>query len=181
MPLSEFEIIERYFSACGVKRSDVGFGVGDDAALVDVPSGVELVVAIDTLVEGVHFPADTPAHAIGHKALAVNLSDLAAMGADPAWFTLALTLPVADEGWLGQFSTGMGELAVEHGMQLIGGDTARGSATGPGRRALPRGGAGSRRRLARNRELETLPQGEAPGRARAHADGVPGSLQTVVK
>jgi len=95
---SEFELIRRYFtrSAAG----DVLLGVGDDAALLQPPPGEVLAVTVDTLVAGRHFPLDTPPAAIGHKALAVNLSDLAAMGAAPRWFLLALTLPQADEAFL---------------------------------------------------------------------------------
>src|SRR5215472_9028215 len=106
MALSEFALIERYFRRCGAQRSDVRLGVGDDAALLGVPAGSELVAAIDTLVAGVHFPHGSPPASIGHRALAVNLSDLAAMGARPAWALLALTLPQAEEPWLEEFATG---------------------------------------------------------------------------
>ena len=126
MALSEFALIERYFRSCGVPRADVILGVGDDAALLRVPAGCELVAATDTLVAGVHFPQDSPADSIGHRSLAVNLSDLAAMGARPAWALLALTLPQADEAWLGEFATGLGELARSHEVALVGGDTTRG-------------------------------------------------------
>ncbi len=129
MSLSEFQLIERYFSACGVGRPDVIVGVGDDAALVTVAPGQQLALAIDTLVAGVHFPPDVAPADLGHKALAVNLSDLAAMGAEPAWATLALTLPEVDESWLAGFATGFAALAVQHGVQLIGGDTTRGPLT----------------------------------------------------
>src|SRR5579872_3206458 len=95
--LSEFDLIERYFRGCGAKRADVHVGVGDDAAILDCPAGVELVAAVDTLVAGVHFPHGSAPASIGHRSLAVNLSDLAAMGARPAWALLALTLPEADE------------------------------------------------------------------------------------
>jgi len=124
--LSEFALIERYFRSCGAQRTDVALGVGDDAALLRVPAGCELVAATDTLVAGVHFPQDSPADSIGHRSLAVNLSDLAAMGARPAWALLALTLPQADEAWLGEFATGLGELARSHEVALVGGDTTRG-------------------------------------------------------
>ena len=126
MALSEFALIERYFRSCGAQRTDVALGVGDDAALLRVPVGCELVAATDTLVAGVHFPQDSPADSIGHRSLAVNLSDLAAMGARPAWALLALTLPQADEAWLGEFATGLGELARSHEVALVGGDTTRG-------------------------------------------------------
>ncbi len=106
MSLSEFELIERYFRGCGAKRADVRLGVGDDAAILRVSAGRELVAAIDTLVDGVHFPHGSPPASVGHRALAVNLSDLAAMGARPAWALLALTLPQADEPWLAEFAAG---------------------------------------------------------------------------
>jgi thiamine-monophosphate kinase len=126
MSLSEFNLIERYFSARGVRRDDVALGVGDDCALLRVPEGMELAVSIDTLVEGVHYPAGTDAAAVGHKALAVGLSDLAAMGAEPAWATLALSLPAADEVWLHGFAAGLFALASRYQVQLVGGDTVRG-------------------------------------------------------
>jgi thiamine-monophosphate kinase len=122
---SEFDLIARYFTPAR-QRSDVALGVGDDAALLNPPAGQQLVMAVDTLVAGVHYPLDTDPHAIGHKALAVNLSDMAAMGAEPAWATLALTLPEADEAWIGSFAEGFFALAQEHGVQLVGGDTTRG-------------------------------------------------------
>jgi thiamine-monophosphate kinase len=126
MPLSEFDLIERYFGHCGASRSDVRLGVGDDAALLQCPPGMELVAAVDTLVAGVHFPPDCPAGSVGHRALAVNLSDLAAMGARPAWALLALTLPSVDEAWLGEFAAGFTALAHAHQVALVGGDTTRG-------------------------------------------------------
>ncbi len=126
MALSESTLIERYFRACGAQRADVALGIGDDAALVSVPAGCELVATTDTLVEGVHFPHGSPPGSIGHRALAVNLSDIAAMGARPAWALLALTLPRADESWLTEFAAGLGGLAREHRVALIGGDTTQG-------------------------------------------------------
>jgi len=126
MGLSEFALIERYFRSVGAQRADVTLGVGDDAAVLRVPPGSELVAATDTLVAGVHFPQDSAADSIGHRALAVNLSDLAAMGARPAWALLALTMPEADEAWLGEFARGLGELAHSHEVALVGGDTTRG-------------------------------------------------------
>jgi thiamine-monophosphate kinase len=125
-PNSEFELIRRYFATQGVVRDDVVIGIGDDGAVLRVPAGKELVVSIDTLVSGVHFPESTPARAIGHKALAVNLSDMAAMAADPAWATLALTLPYVDDRWLAEFSAGFLELASRFNVQLVGGDVTRG-------------------------------------------------------
>ena len=126
MSSSEFDIIRRYFIDQKTSRADVGLGIGDDAALLQPPSGQSLVVSVDTLVSGVHFSIDTTPNAIGHKALAVNLSDMAAMGAEPAWFTLAITLPEANESWLTHFSQGLFALASEHNVQLVGGDTTRG-------------------------------------------------------
>ncbi len=126
MAAPEFEIIRRWFTPAGPGRDDVIAGVGDDAALLAVPAGYELVVCMDTLVAGIHFPADTAPAAIGHKALAVNLSDLAAMGAEPAWATLSLTLPENDTSWLEQFSRGFFALASHYKVQLVGGDITRG-------------------------------------------------------
>ncbi len=129
MAVSEFEIIETYFSHTGTPREDVVLGVGDDCALLRTPPGQLLAVSIDTLVEGVHFFAGTDPEALGHKALAVNLSDLAAAGASPAWATLALTLPDNDTAWLKAFSAGFATLAERFGVQLVGGDTTRGPLT----------------------------------------------------
>jgi len=125
MSLGEFDIIGRYFAKHDLRR-DVLLGVGDDAAVMDVPPGRKLVVAVDTVVEGVHFPAATAAFDIGYRALAVNLSDLAAMGAQPSWMTLSLSLPHADEPWLERFAAGLFELADAHDVVLIGGDTVKG-------------------------------------------------------
>ena len=125
MPLGEFDLIERYFSRGGGRR-DVLLGVGDDAALLEPPSGFALAAAVDTLVEGRHFLPDAPPDSIGHQALAVNLSDLAAMGADPAWALLSLSLPESDESWLKSFAAGLYALADSHGVALVGGDTVRG-------------------------------------------------------
>jgi thiamine-monophosphate kinase len=124
--LSEFGLIDRYFRNCGAKRADVRLGVGDDAALLDSPAGCDLVAAIDTLVDGVHFPHGCPATSVGHRVLAVNLSDLAAMGARPAWALLALTLPNIDEAWLEGFADGFADLAHAHDVALVGGDTTSG-------------------------------------------------------
>jgi len=129
MALSEFALIDRYFRNCGIKRTDVRLGVGDDAALLDSPAGCDLVAAIDTLVDGVHFPHGCPAASVGHRVLAVNLSDLAAMGAKPAWALLALTLPKIDEAWLSEFAAGFSELARAHDVALVGGDTTSGPLT----------------------------------------------------
>lgn len=130
MGLGEFELIERYFrrpaEAQRVRRDDVPLGIGDDAAVLDVPAGRQLVAALDALVEGRHFPAGCEPRSIGHRALAVNLSDLAAMGATPAWCLLSLTLPAADEQFLAAFARGMLDLAEAHEMALVGGDTTGG-------------------------------------------------------
>ena len=126
MSESEFEIIRRYFMRQSLKREDVITGIGDDAAVLQVPVGQELVVSVDTLVAGVHFPENTPAAAIGHKSLAVNLSDLAAMGATPAWVTLALTMPGNNSTWIDEFSRAFCALADRYRVQLVGGDTTRG-------------------------------------------------------
>lgn len=129
MPPGEFELIERYFTRRGAHREDVLAGVGDDGALVAVPAGATLVLAADSIVEGAHFPAGFDARFVGHRALAVNLSDLAAMGAEPAWALLAVTLPAADEHWLSGFAAGLDTLARRHGVALVGGDTTRGPLT----------------------------------------------------
>ena len=150
MPVTEFELIQRYFSRIGKPRTDVALGIGDDAALLNPPAGQQLVIATDTLVQGVHFPTNTLPYYIGWKALAVNLSDLAAMGAEPAWFTLALTLPESSDAWLTEFSRGLFDLADQYGLSLVGGDTTRGPLTVtvqiagyvPTGQALLRAGAG---------------------------------------
>ncbi len=129
MALGEFQLIERFFTRQRVKRDDVALGVGDDCALLRMPSDARLAVTMDTLVEGRHFPQGTDPAALGHKALAVNLSDLAAMGAEPAWITLSLSLPSVDEAWLDAFAGGLFQLAEAHGVQLVGGDTVRGPLT----------------------------------------------------
>jgi thiamine-monophosphate kinase len=130
MPPGEFELIERYFRAPALaecaRRGDVPLGIGDDAAVLDVPAGRQLVAALDALVEGRHFPRGAPARSIGHRALAANLSDLAAMGATPAWFLLSLTMPAVDEEFLAEFAAGMLALAGRHGVALVGGDTTGG-------------------------------------------------------
>ena len=124
--MSEFNIIRDYFD-WQPRPADLTLGIGDDAALVSIPVGMELVVSVDTSNAGIHFPLDTPPHAIGYKSLAVNLSDLAAMGAIPKWFTLAISLPEANPIWLSEFARGLRELAEQHQIYLIGGDTTRGA------------------------------------------------------
>ena len=102
-------------------------GIGDDCAVIDTDTQQQLVTTVDTLIAGVHFPSQTSPADIAYKALAVNLSDLAAMGATPYYFTLALTLPTLDEEWLERFSSALKALATEHNIQLIGGDTSKGA------------------------------------------------------
>ncbi|MBK0001304.1 thiamine-phosphate kinase [Erwinia sp. S38] len=126
MDCGEFELIARYFDRVTSSRRDVEKGIGDDCALLSVPEKQSLAISTDTLVAGIHFLADIHPADLGYKALAVNLSDLAAMGADPAWLTLALTLPKVDESWLESFSDSLFELLDYYDMQLIGGDTTRG-------------------------------------------------------
>jgi thiamine-monophosphate kinase len=125
MPLGEFELIARYFAKQSSRR-DVLLGIGDDAAVVDVPADRKLVVAMDTIVEDIHFPNATSARDIGYRSLAVNLSDLAAMGAEPAWFTLSLSMPTNNDEWVEAFAEGLFALADEHNVALIGGDTVKG-------------------------------------------------------
>lgn len=123
--MSEFDIIDLIADTLDAKRGALE-GVGDDGAVLDVPQGRQLVVATDTMVEGVHFEAGTSPGDIGYKALAVNLSDLAAMGAQPAWFLMALTLSDMDPGWVRAFAGGMRELADRSAIRLVGGDVTSG-------------------------------------------------------
>ncbi|MBL8383594.1 MAG: thiamine-phosphate kinase, partial [Burkholderiales bacterium] len=123
---SEFELIERHFTRTARRAR---LGVGDDCALFAGPAGHETVVTTDLLASGTHFLADTDPRRLGHKALAVNLSDLAAMGATPRYFLLALALPEARTEWIEPFAAGMFALAERHGVELIGGDTTRGALT----------------------------------------------------
>ena len=122
----EFSIIEQYFGNIGRSVSPVVLGIGDDAAVVGLPPNQQLVLSMDTLISGVHFATDTGPADIAYKALAVNLSDLAAMGAEPAWFLLSLSLENDDPQWLSQFADGLKQTADAFGLQLIGGDTCRG-------------------------------------------------------
>jgi thiamine-monophosphate kinase len=129
MSLDEQAIIERFFRHLGAVRTDVVLGIGDDAALLRAKPGCELVQTTDALVEHVHFlPGGSP-RSLGHRALAVNLSDIAAMGATPAWALLALTLPEIDETWLGEFAAGFGTLARAHEVALVGGNLSQGPLT----------------------------------------------------
>lgn len=127
--MEEFSLIQKYFEQLTSKRDDVELGIGDDCALLIPPPDQTLAVSIDTLVEGVHFFPDADPENLAYKSLAVGLSDLAAMGAKPAWFSLALTLPEVDEMWLKAFSMGLAKLANEQDLQLIGGDTTQGPLT----------------------------------------------------
>lgn len=129
MALSEFSLIEQYFSKLTGQRDDVLLGIGDDCALLQCPADKQLAVSIDTMVENVHFFDDISPEALGYKSLAVNLSDLAAMGAEPAWFTLALTLPESNDSWLADFASGLAKAAASSQIQLVGGDTTRGPRT----------------------------------------------------
>ena len=125
--MGEFELIRRHFQRTGVVApGNVVLGIGDDCALLQPAPGHQLAISTDMLVEGRHFFADVSPEALGHKALAVNLSDLAAMGARPLGFTLALSLPRADEAWLTGFARGLFALADAHACPLVGGDTTRG-------------------------------------------------------
>jgi len=124
--MDEFRLIDRYFRRDS-KSSEVVVGIGDDGAVVKAVTNEQTVLVTDTLVAGVHFPERTASQDLGYKLLAVNLSDLAAMGATPSWFLLNLVVPDADESWLQGFSTGLFSLAEEYSVELIGGDTARGS------------------------------------------------------
>ena len=130
---SEFELIRKYFERAPRRARPgadsargVALGIGDDAALLRPSAGMELAVSTDLLLEGRHFRAGADPRKLGHKVLAVNLSDMAAMGAAPRWATLAISLPAADEAWLDEFSKGFFALAERFGVELIGGDTARG-------------------------------------------------------
>jgi thiamine-monophosphate kinase len=125
----EFDLIRHYILNATKQRDDVVLGVGDDCALLNIPPGQQLAVSMDTLVAGRHFIPNVDPTSLGHKTLAVNLSDLAAMGATPAWATLSLTLPAAGatwQNWLGQFMQGFQGLAKQYQVQLVGGDTTRG-------------------------------------------------------
>jgi thiamine-monophosphate kinase len=124
--MKEFELIDRFFNLKSGNRKDVIKGIGDDCTLLSVPRGQRLAVTMDTLVAGVHFLADSNAADIAHKAVAVNLSDLSAAGAEPAWLMLSLTMPEYDEEWLTTFSQSLKRIADFFGVQVVGGDTCRG-------------------------------------------------------
>jgi thiamine-monophosphate kinase len=129
MPLSEFALIQRFFTQQSVKNPSTRLGIGDDCALLAIPDGYELAITTDTMVENVHFFQDTDPQQLGHKLLAVNLSDLASMGAKPLSVTLALTVPRVNEAWLSAFATGFLTLAERYSVDLIGGDTTAGALT----------------------------------------------------
>jgi len=124
--MAEFELIHRYFSQAGTHRKDVTLGVGDDGAVLQVRKGHTLAVGFATLAAGSHFLPDADPETLGHQAVAVSTNRLAALGAEPAWLTLALTLPEADGRWLEGFSRGLDRLCGRLGMALVGGDTTRG-------------------------------------------------------
>ena len=129
MSISEFGLIKKYFKRASKGRKHVTVGIGDDCALTDVPDGQLLAITVDTLVKGIHFLPSTLPDDLAYKAIAVNLSDLAAMGAEPAWMTLALTIPDTNEDWLAVFNQSLFKWADYYGIQLIGGDTTRGPLT----------------------------------------------------
>lgn len=124
--MREFDIIQRYFTRESADQA-VALGIGDDGAVLTPRHARQIVSVVDTMVEGVHFPQSMPADDIGFRAVAVNLSDIAAMGAEPRWMLLSLTLAQAEEAWLSLFSEGLFEAARRHSVTLVGGDTTRGS------------------------------------------------------
>lgn len=126
MPCGEFSLIKQYFTSQPVKRKDVSTGIGDDCAILTVPEKQQVAISTDTLVSGIHFLPTISPEDLAYKALAVNISDLAAVGADPAWASLALTLPKVDNDWLETFSRSLFALAEYYSIQLIGGDTTKG-------------------------------------------------------
>jgi thiamine-monophosphate kinase len=125
--VDEFALIRRFFDR-PLKDESVHLGIGDDAAVIVPDPDRELVCAVDTIVAGIHYPLDLPPFDVGYRSLAINLSDMAAMGARPRWMTLALTMPNADTGWLSLFAEGLFTAAAEAEVSLVGGDTTRGQA-----------------------------------------------------
>ena len=126
--MDEFALIRRFFDR-PIDDESVRLGIGDDAALIDPEPGRELVCAVDTIVAGTHYPQDLPPFDVGYRSVAINLSDIAAMGGRPRWMTLALTIPDADTGWLSLFAEGLFTAATQAHVSLIGGDTTRGETT----------------------------------------------------
>ena len=126
MASSEFELIKQYFQNLTHEDSSIQCGIGDDAAIVKIPQGMDVVLSMDTLLQDTHFPAEADPFDIGYKALAVNLSDIAAMGAVPKWVLLSISLPESNEVWIKEFASGFLELAKQHSVSLIGGDMSRG-------------------------------------------------------
>lgn len=123
--MGEFALIDAYFKSNNM-RDDIVLGIGDDAAIINPPTNCNIVITTDTLVANTHFLPNAPAELVAHKALTANLSDLAAMGATPAWISLALTMPTTNHKWLQGFSKGLFNCAKEHNLDLIGGDTTKG-------------------------------------------------------
>ena len=126
MASSEFELINKYFKNLTDDDPSVQCGIGDDAAIIRIPHDMEVALSMDTLLEDTHFPADTPPSDIAYKSLAVNLSDMAAMGAVPKWVLLSISLPEKNEDWIEKFVSGFLELTRPHSISLIGGDISRG-------------------------------------------------------
>ena len=124
--MAEFSLIERFCKGIGKQHPETKLNVGDDAAVIAIPEGMELAVSVDTMVSGVHFFPTAPPANIAQKLLAVNVSDMAAMGAQPKWATMTLTIPKVDESWLAEFSSSLNDQATKYGVQLIGGDTTEG-------------------------------------------------------
>lgn len=127
--MSEFSLIDQYCRNLGFKHDETRIGVGDDGAVLDIPNGTQLVVSVDTMVEGVHFLANVAPAKLAHKLIAVNVSDIGAMGGKAKWATLALTLPEQNHSWLKDFSSGLDAAAKYFGVELVGGDTTRGPLT----------------------------------------------------
>jgi thiamine-monophosphate kinase len=177
--VTESELIERYFRRAGAARADVVLGIGDDAAVLQVPTGCELVMTTDALIEGRHFLAGADARSLGHRALAVNLSDVAAMGATPSWALLSLNLPVAVDAWLQAFAEGFGALARQHDVALVGGNLTRGPLSITVQLAgLVPVGCALRRDRARVGDLlyvSGTPGDAAQGLLTAQATGTPGT------
>lgn len=124
--MNEFSLIDQFFKPFAIKRNDVLFGIGDDAAGLQIPEGKNLLVSTDTLVSGIHFLPEWDPYDIACKAVMVNISDMAAMAADPCWVTLALTLPELNQDWLESFARGLNDSLNEFNVDLIGGDTTHG-------------------------------------------------------